>query len=303
VTVHAADWQRDVSLVSGVVRQPLFVIQVLVRRSLKTSRKENAVSLTADLGVVDDRRCRIGNELEAVPGAHGCDSRNGNSHVRDLEEVPGEMVYCVMDADEALYDAAPLDVNRIDPPTHESKWPVRADTVRNGEGVEHCADILGVELSTACRQIYLTAAFRHWSRPERQALRGAGIPGVIATRARRAQRVKSYERERALMFEPVNRYKRALKESPVGVERVRRAVTGVQVCAGAAKIQIGIGNKPFEVRDGGRVKACEGEVWEAGWGTAVGRSGEEKVPGASNVRNGPREGLALVIRPFVLRKC
>src|SRR6267378_380142 len=60
----------------------------------KTSRKENAVSLTADLGVVDDRRCRIGNELEAVPGAHRCDSRNGNSHVRDLEEVPGEMVYC-----------------------------------------------------------------------------------------------------------------------------------------------------------------------------------------------------------------
>src|SRR5713101_106128 len=63
----------------------------------KTSRKENAVSLTADLGVIDDRRCRIGNELEAVPGAHGCDSRNGNSHVRDLEEVSGEMVYCVME--------------------------------------------------------------------------------------------------------------------------------------------------------------------------------------------------------------
>ena len=99
--------------------------------------------------------------------AYGRDGRNGNGHVCDLEEVPGKMVYCVMDADEALCDAAPLDLNRIDPPAHESKWPAGADTVRNGEGVEHCADILGVELSTACCQIYLTAAFRYWSRPER----------------------------------------------------------------------------------------------------------------------------------------
>ena len=183
-----------------------------------------------------------------------------------------------MDADEALYDAAPLDVNRIDPPAHESKWPVGADTVRNGEGVEHCADILGVELSTASRQIYLTAAFRHWSRPERQALRGAGIPGVIATRARRAQRVKSYERERALMFEPVNRYKRALKESPVGVERVRRAVTGVQVCAGAGEVQIGLTDEPLEVVNCRRIATAR--MWSCRIGgrrRAFNGSGKEEV--------------------------
>src|SRR5205823_4708292 len=110
----------------GVVRRPLFVIQFLVRSSLRTSRKENAVLLTADLGVVDDCRRRVGNEPEAMSRAPGRHGRNGYSHVRDLEEVPGEMVYCVMDADEALYDAAPLDVNRLDPPAHESKWPVRA---------------------------------------------------------------------------------------------------------------------------------------------------------------------------------
>jgi hypothetical protein len=156
-------------------------IRLSARRSLETSREENAVSLTADLGIVDDRRCRVGDKPEAVSSAHGCYGCNGNGNVSDFEEVSGKMVYCVMDADEAPYDAAPLDVNRIDPPTHVSKWPVRTDTVRNGEGVEHCADILGVELSTACHQIYLTAAFRHWSRPERQALGGAGIPGVIAT--------------------------------------------------------------------------------------------------------------------------
>jgi len=92
----------------------------LARRVSSNSREENAVALTADLGVVDDCGCRVGDEPEAVSSAHRRQGRNGNGNVSDLEEVPGKMIHCVMDAQEVPDDSAPLDVDRFDPPAHES---------------------------------------------------------------------------------------------------------------------------------------------------------------------------------------
>ena len=144
----------------------------LARRVSSNSREENAVALAPDLGVVDDGRRRVGDEPEAAYRSHG---RNGNGNVSDLEEVPGELIRCVMDAQEALYDSAPLEVDRFDPPAHESQRAVLAEAVRNREGVEH-TDVFRVEFGGPSRQVYVSAAFRQWSRPERKALRDAGIP-------------------------------------------------------------------------------------------------------------------------------
>src|SRR6266702_1815303 len=104
---------------------PVMFPRPSVRRSPRAS-EENAVALAADLSVVDGGCCRIGDEPEAMPGALGCRRGDGNRDAPNLKEVPGKMVRRVMDTHEALCDAAPLEVNRIDPPARESKWPVRA---------------------------------------------------------------------------------------------------------------------------------------------------------------------------------
>src|SRR5256884_8410393 len=96
-----------------------------VRKSLETSRKENAVAFAADLGVVDLRRCRIGDKTETMSGTPGRGCRDGDGDRPDLEEVPGKMVRRVVYAHEALCDVSPLDFNRINPPTHVSKRTVR----------------------------------------------------------------------------------------------------------------------------------------------------------------------------------
>src|SRR6266852_7048161 len=123
---------------------------------------------------------------------------------------------------------------------------------------------------------------------------------MIAARARRARRFKSYEGLRAPMFEPVNRYESALKEPPVGMEMVRDALPSFEVRPRAVKVQVGLGNYSLKVGDGGRVKAREGKVGEGGWSTAVGGSREEEVSRARNVRDRSREGFALVVFSFIL---
>ena len=128
-----------------------------------------------------------------MPCIFGCARGDRDGDISDLEKVPRELVHCIMDADETLDYTAPLDVNRIDHSTHKSEWPIRADAVGNRESVEHRADVLGMKLGRASYQIYTAAVFWQSCRPERKALRDAGIPGVIATRARRARGVKSYE--------------------------------------------------------------------------------------------------------------
>jgi len=84
------------------------------------------------------------------------------------------------------------------------------------------------------------------------------------------------------------------------MEMVRDALPGFEVRPHAVKVQIGLGNYSLKVGDGGRVKAREGKVGEGGWSTAVGRPWEEEVSRASNVRDGPREGFALVVFSFIL---
>src|SRR6266404_4629207 len=76
-------------------------------------REENAVAFAADLGVVDLRRCRIGDKTETMSGTLGRGCGDGDGDHPDLEEVPGKMVRRVVDAHEALCHSAPLDVNRI----------------------------------------------------------------------------------------------------------------------------------------------------------------------------------------------
>jgi hypothetical protein len=142
-------------------------------------REENTVAFVPDLGVVDDRRCRVGDEPEAVPGSFGCGRGYGNRDRPDLKEVPGKLVHGVVDTHERLNDAAPPEVNRIDSAAHESKSPARAETIRNREGVEH-AEVLGVEFSSARRQIHPGAVFGNWCCPKGETLRDACIPGVIA---------------------------------------------------------------------------------------------------------------------------
>ena len=83
---------------------------LLAAKKLESSRKENPVAFAADLGVVDDGCCRVGHELETMPGAYGRGCRDCDGNVPNLEEVPGKMVHRVFDADEAFGDAAPLDV-------------------------------------------------------------------------------------------------------------------------------------------------------------------------------------------------
>lgn len=128
-----------------------------------------------------------------MPSVLGRARGDRNGDISNLEKVAREVVYCVMDAHETLDYTAPLDVNQIDAATHISEWPIRADAVWNREGVEHRADVLGMQLGCASTEIYTAAVFRQRCRPERKALRDAGIPGVIATRTRRARGVKSYE--------------------------------------------------------------------------------------------------------------
>jgi len=86
----------------------------------RNSREVNAVTFATDLGIVDDCGRRVRDESEAVSSAHRRQGRNGNGNVADLEEVPGKMIRCVMDAQEVPDDAAPLDVDRFDPRAHES---------------------------------------------------------------------------------------------------------------------------------------------------------------------------------------
>ena len=73
---------------------------------------------------------------------------------------------------------------------------------------------------------------------------------MIAPRARRAQRVKSYERERARVRKPVNAHKCPFKETPVGVEHVRCAITRIQVRPCAGKVQVGLSNHSLKVGNG-----------------------------------------------------
>ncbi len=286
--------------VSVLARRGTYFTRPLVGRSLSVLREENAVAFAADLGVVDLRRCRIGDKTETMSGTLGRGCGDGNGDHPDLEEVPGKMVRRVVDAHEALCNASPLDFNRINPPTHVSKRAVRAYAVGYREGVEYRADVFRVEFCDAIVQIHFAATFRHRSRPECKALRGASIPGVIASRARRARRVKSYEGLRAPMFEPVNRYESALKEPPVGMEMVRDALPSFEVRPHAVKVQVGLGNYSLKVGDGGRVKAREGKVGERGWSTAVGGSREEEVSRARNVRDRSRVGFALIVSSFIL---
>ncbi len=226
-----------------------------------------------------------------MPGALGCSCGDGDGDVPNLEEIAHEVVCCVMDSQEALCYTAPLEVNRINRPARESKRATRAEAVGNRESVKHCADVLGVEFGRACRQIHSSAAFRHRSR-------------LIAARARRAQRIKSYKRQCAVVQEAVNRDKGAFEEPPVGVESVRRAITGVQVRSGASKVQVGLSDHSVEVGDGRRIKSGIREVRESWWSTAVGWAREEEVSPrrGRDVRDGPRQGLALVIFAFVIRK-
>src|SRR2546429_8417755 len=84
-----------------------------------------SVAFAADLGVVDLRRCRIGDKTETMSGTPGRGCRDGDGDRPDLEEVPGKMVRRVVYAHEALCDVSPLDFNRINPPTHVSKRTVR----------------------------------------------------------------------------------------------------------------------------------------------------------------------------------
>jgi len=273
-----------------------------VRKSLETSRKENAVAFAADLGVVDLRRCRIGDKTETMSGTPGRGCRDGDGDRPDLEEVPGKMVRRVVYAHEALCDVSPLDFNRINPPTHVSKRTVRAYAVGYREGVEYRADVFRVKFCGAIVQTHFAATFRHRSRPECKALRGAGIPGVIASRARRARRVKSYEGLRASVFETVYGHESTLKEPPVGMEMVSDALPGFEVRPHAVKVQVGLGNYSLKVGDGGRVKTREGKVGEGGWSTAVGGSREEEVSRARNVRDRSREGFALVVFSFIRKR-
>src|SRR5712692_5269272 len=78
---------------------PVLWIRPSARRSLETSRKENAVAFAADFGVVDDGCCRVGHEPETVPGAQGRGRGDGDGYIPDLEEVPGKMVHGVMHTD------------------------------------------------------------------------------------------------------------------------------------------------------------------------------------------------------------
>ena len=139
----------------------------LNEKGLRALRKEDAVTLTADLSVIDGGCCRVGDEPEAVPGAFGCRCGDGDGNVADLEEVTHEVVCGIMDPQEVLGHTTPLDVNRIDPPAHESKWPVRAEAVANRKSVKHCADVFGVKLGGAVVQVYFAGAFRHRNRPKR----------------------------------------------------------------------------------------------------------------------------------------
>jgi hypothetical protein len=195
---------------------------------LKSSRyEERAVTFAADLSVVDSGFCRVRDEPEAVPGALECGCGHRDGYVADLVEVTHEVVCGVMDVQEALDDTAPLDVNRINPPTRESERTVRAEAVRNRERVENCTYVLGVQLGSACVQVNPAAAFRQRSGPKDQALRDSGIPGMRLSRARRAQRVKSYEREGAMVLEAVYSNENAFHEPPVSVKCVRDAITAV----------------------------------------------------------------------------
>ena len=101
-----------------------------------------------DLRVIDDGRGWIGNELEAVPGAFRCGRRNRDRDGPNLEEVSCKFVRSVVDADEALYDTAQLEIDRIDSSARKSKWPGWVKAVRNCERIEN-TDVLSMEFASA----------------------------------------------------------------------------------------------------------------------------------------------------------
>src|SRR5260370_12799816 len=117
-----------------------------------------------------------------MPGALGCSRGNGYGHISDLVEVTHKVVGAVYNPEEGLCHTAPLDVNRIDPPTHKTKWAVRAAAVRNGKGVKHRTDVLGVKFGGASVHVHLTAAVRPRRCPEQQALSDAVVMGVTTPR-------------------------------------------------------------------------------------------------------------------------
>ncbi len=210
--------------------------------------EEHAVGLTTELGEVDFRRGRR-NKPETVSCALLRCCRHVNGRGR-LEEVTREQIHWVAESDNAPCHATPLHVERVDDRAHNvSERMGRIETIRNGEGVEHRADVPQVKLGRASIQVSPCTTFGDGSHPEGQSWGNSGIVGMQAQRACCQEAVKSYKGECAFMRISIRGDELAPHEPHVGMEVVRGTVAGVQVCSGASQKQVGLCDDTAKVKD------------------------------------------------------
>jgi len=74
-----------------------------------------------------------------------------------------------------------------------------------------------------------------------------------AQRARGCEAVKSYERQRALVYHAVCGHELPLEEPHIGMEPIRRTCAGIQVRSCSRKEQVRLADDPIEVRNLRRV--------------------------------------------------
>jgi hypothetical protein len=74
-----------------------------------------------------------------------------------------------------------------------------------------------------------------------------------AQRARGREAVKSYERQRALVYHAVCGHELTLEEPHIGMEPIRRSCAGIQVRSCSRKEQVRLTDDPIEVRNLRRV--------------------------------------------------